>query len=131
MQSSASNASVEGTLLRGKRDRDLESWQTVFERRNLHVYWKQKADSVVHGESASQRRLSEAEADVYPRNREQKNADVALCETNRELESQRLELYQANQSTDQAQREKINLCGELEMRSRVFSGRLRKRLLRS
>ena len=44
----------------------------------------------------------------------------ALYETNREVESQRLELYQAHQWADQSQREKINLCGELEMRSRLF-----------
>ena len=31
---------------------------------------------------------------------------LALCETSRLLESQRMELYQANQLTDQAQREK-------------------------
>ena len=52
------------------------------------------------------------------RNWEQKSSDMALYETNRELESQRLELYQANQWADQeAQREKINLCGELEVKN--------------
>ena len=54
------------------------------------------------------------------RNWEQRNADIALCETNQELESQILELYQANQWADQAQREKNKLCGELEMRNRLF-----------
>ena len=54
------------------------------------------------------------EADMDIRNCEQRNADIALCETNRELESQRLELNQANQWADQGQREKINLFGELE-----------------
>ena len=44
----------------------------------------------------------------------------ALYETARELEAQRLELYQANQWADQARREKINLCGALEMRNRCF-----------
>ena len=42
---------------------------------------------------------------------------IAQCETHRELESQRLEQHQANQWADQAQREKIKLCGELEMRN--------------
>ena len=43
-----------------------------------------------------------------------------FMKTNRELESQRLELHQAHQWTDQAQGERINLCGEMEMRSRLF-----------
>ena len=34
----ASNVSVEGTLSRGKRDQDLESVQTLSERKNLHVF---------------------------------------------------------------------------------------------
>ena len=54
------------------------------------------------------------------RNWEQSNADIALHETNRELESQRLELHQADQWADQAQREKISLFGELDMRNRIF-----------
>ena len=37
-----------------------------------------------------------------------------------EFESQRLPLQQANQWADQAQREKISLCEELEMRNRLF-----------
>ena len=39
---------------------------------------------------------------------------MALHETDRELESQTLEMHQANQWADQAEREKIDLCGELE-----------------
>ena len=66
-------------------------------RRNLHVYWEQKTELVVQGESAAPIRLSKAEGDMDIGNWEQRNADIALCEFNRELESQRLELYQANQ----------------------------------
>ena len=44
---------------------------------------------------------------------EQKDSEVALCESRRELESQRLQLHQVHQWADQARREKINLCGEL------------------
>ena len=108
---SASNASVPGFLPRGKRDRDLESVQTLSEKRNLHVHLEQKAELAVQGECAAQRRSSEAEADTGIRNWEQGNSDMAFFfffENNRELESQRLELYQANQWADQAQREKIN-----------------------
>ena len=51
---------------------------------------------------------------------EKRNSDIALHETNQEFESQRLQLQQANQWADQAQRDKISLCGELEMRNRLF-----------
>ena len=56
------------------------------------------------------------------RNWEQRNADIAPYETNRQLESQRLELYQANQWADQAQREQICLFEELDigMGNRIF-----------
>ena len=113
VRGSASNASLEGR----KKDRDLESVQTLSEGQNLHVYLEQKAEMAVPGECAAQRRLSEAEADMDKRNWEQRSADIALYETNQKLESQRLELHQANQWADQAQREQINLSGELEMRN--------------
>ena len=112
--------SVERTLSRGKRDRNLESVQSLSERQNLHVYLEQKAELAVQGECAAQQNLSEAGADMDIRHWERRNSDIALFETNRELESQRLELYKANLWADQAQREKINLCGELEMRNRLF-----------
>ena len=47
------------------------------------------------------------------RNWEQRDIDIALFETKRELESQKLELYQATQWADQAQRVRISLFGEL------------------
>ena len=68
----------------------------------------------------TQQRLSAAEAERNIRNWTQTSSDMALSEINRELESQRLELYQANQWADQAQREKISLCGELEMSTGLF-----------
>ena len=95
--------------------------QTLHERQNLHVYVEQKVELAVQEECAAQRRFSEAEADMEIRNWEQRKSDMALHETDQELESQRLELYQANQWADQAQREKMNLCGEMEMRSRLNS----------
>ena len=108
---------LNGSLLRGKRDRDQETVQTLSERRHLHIYLEQNAELAVHGECAAQTRLSEAEAETDISNLERRNADIAIHETNRETESQRLELYQANQSADQAQREKISLCRGLEMRN--------------
>ena len=65
------------------------------------------------------------------RNREQRNADIALCETNRKLESERSELCQANRWAGQARREKINLCGELVMRKQTLPRKSRKKLPRN
>ena len=107
-------------LSRGKRDRDKDSAKSQSERHSLHVYLEQKAELAVHGECSAQRRLSEAEADMDVREWEKRSSDSALYEANRELESQRLELNQANRWADQAQRERIGWHGELEMRSRLF-----------
>ena len=49
-----------------------------------------------------------------------RNSDVALYETGMQFQSQRMELYQANQLTDQTRREKSWLCDEVEMRNRAF-----------
>ena len=107
MRGNESFSSVERSLSRGKRDRDLESAQTLSERRNLQAYLEKKAELACQGECAAHKRLSEAEAEMDKRNCwKQRNADRALYETNRQLESQRLELYQANQWADQAHREK-------------------------
>ena len=51
---------------------------------------------------------------------EKRNSDIALNEINQEFQSHRLQLQQANHWADQAQRDKISLYGELEMRNRLF-----------
>ena len=73
--------------------------KTLSERRNLHVYLEQKAEVAARSrrKCAAQRRSPEAEADMDIRNWEQRDADFAVYETNREFESQRLELHQSNQ----------------------------------
>ena len=48
------------------------------------------------------------------------NSDIALNETNQQLEPQRLELYQANQWPDQGQRESCRLFGELSTKNRIY-----------
>ena len=50
---------------------------------------------------------------------ERRNADIALYETGRQLESHWMELYQANQLSDQAQKEKSWLCEEMGMKNRA------------
>ena len=54
------------------------------------------------------------------REREKRSSDLALCDTSRQLESQRLQLIQANRWAGQAQRERISLHGIFDMRSRLF-----------
>ena len=67
---------------------------------------KRKLNWLFKEHAQHKKKLSEAEAEMDTRNWEQRNADIALYETNRELESQRLELYQANKWADQAQMRK-------------------------
>ena len=104
MRGNESISSVEGTLSRGKRDRYLESAQTLSEWRNLHAYFEQEVELAVQGKGVAQKRFSEDEAEMDKRNWDQRDADIALHVTNPELESLRLELYQANQWADQAQK---------------------------
>ena len=68
----------------------------------------------------AQQRLYKAEAEVEARNCEKINSDIAFQEINQEFESQLFQLQQANQWADQAQRDKISLCAELEMVNRLF-----------
>ena len=56
-------------------------------------------------------------------NSEKQRQDFAFQEINEEFESQRFQLHQASRWADQAQRDKINLYGELELRNRLFQER--------
>ena len=112
--------SVEESVSRGKRDRDSNVVQKLKDREDLHKFLERNAEFAVRGEKSAQKRLSEAEAAMEIRNWEKRNSDIALYETHQEFESHRLQLHQANQWADQAPREKINLCGDLEMRNRLF-----------
>ena len=77
VQGNESISSVDGTLSRGKRDRDLESVQTLSERRNLHAFLERGAELAVQGDSEAQKRLSEAEAEMDIRNWDLRNVDIA------------------------------------------------------
>ena len=63
MRGNDSVASVEECVLRRKRNRDLDRG-CLSDRQNLHTYLERKAESAVRGESAAQKRPSEAEADM-------------------------------------------------------------------
>ena len=68
----------------------------------------------------AQQKLYEAEAEVEARNSVKRNSEFAFREINQEFESQRSQLHQASRWADQAQRDKISLYGELELRNRLF-----------
>ena len=63
--------------------------------------------------------LNSTEYNMEIQNLERRNSECALIESQRELQSQRLQLLEANQWADQAQRERIHLCSELEMKNRL------------
>ena len=94
--------------------------ELLSERKNLHEYLEKEAERALQGECTAQKRLSEAEVEMDRKSRERRNSGVALCQTNQQLESQRLELYQANQWADQAQRENSRLFGELSTKNRIY-----------
>ena len=65
----------------------------------------------VRGEGMVQQKLCEAEAEVEARYWEKRNSDIVFHEINQEFESQRFHLHQGNRWADQAQRDKISMCG--------------------
>ena len=67
------------------------------ERRNLHEYLENEVERAFRRKCVAQKRLSEAEVEMDRRSWERRNSDIALYETSQQLESQRLELDQANQ----------------------------------
>ena len=101
-------------LSKGKRNRDLESVQgsqiererILSEQKNIHDLLERKVDHGFQGECAAQTRLYEAQSELDRGEWRKQNADIALYETDMQLQSQRMELYHANQLTDQTRREK-------------------------
>ena len=115
----------------GHRDRDQNGVQTLRDRRNLHKILERKPEFAVIGWKLAQQRFYEAEADVEIKHWKKRNSDIALHEINQEFGSQWLQLQQANQWADQAQRDKTSLYGELEVMNRFFREHQAKRLPRN
>ena len=99
--------------------------QSLRDTQNLHKILERKAELTVRGEKLALQKLYEAEADVEVKHWEKRNSDMALDEFNQEFESQRFQLQQANRWADQAQRDKIILYGEMELRNRLFQEQAR------
>ena len=68
----------------------------------------------------AQQKFCEAEAEVEARNWEKRNSDIVFKEIDQEFECQRFQLHQASRWADHAQRDRISLCGELELRNGLF-----------
>ena len=125
---------VEETYSKGKRDRDLESVRTPCLEEKICVSTSSRKLTWLFD------KIAQLE-DVYLKlkrtwKQEKWKREVLIWLFLKPIENlslQRLELYQGHQWADLAQRERINSCGELEMRNRLLprSGRIAKNLLRS
>ena len=90
------------------------------EQRDIHDFLEKKTDHAFQGKFAAQTILFEAQSVLDRSEWLMRNDDIALYETGMRPQSQRMELHQANQLTDQIRREKSWLCDELETRNRAF-----------
>ena len=106
-------------LMTSKRDRGESVGQSMRDREIFHKILERKAESSIQGENEAQKNYQRFGAGVEIRRWEQRSSEIALHESYRELETQRLQLLQAN-IWDNAQSERISLCGELEMRNKLF-----------
>ena len=96
--------------------------------RDLREHLEGRAQQASHGENSVQKKLYSTELDMEIQNLERRNSEYALFESHRDLGSQSQQLLMANHRADQAQRERIQLCSELEMKKSFSSRMLRKKL---
>ena len=102
------------------RSHSLQTQREFFsDERDLREHLERRAQKAILGENSVQRKLYSTEYDMEIQNLERRNSEYALFESQRELESQRLQLLQDIHWTDQAQRERIHLCSELKMKNRL------------
>lgn len=77
--------------------------------RDLRELLERRARQAIMGDNSAQRTLHSTEYDMEIKDLEWRNSEYALIESQRELESQRLQLRQASQWADQDQWEKIQI----------------------
>ena len=87
--------------------------------RDLREHFERRAQQDFLGETSVQRKLYSTECNMEIQNLERRNSEYSLFESQRELESQRRQSLKANHWADKAQRQRIHLCRELEMKSRL------------
>ena len=102
------------------RSHSLQTHRKLYsDERDLREHLERRAQQTVLGENSAQRKFYLTEYDVENQNLERRNSEYALLQSQRELESQRRQLLEANQWADHAQRERTHLCSELEMKNRL------------
>ena len=87
--------------------------------RDLREHLEQRAQQAIFGENSVQRKCFSTEHHMEILILERRNSEYALIESQRELQSERRQLLEANQWADQDQRERIHLCSELKMKKRL------------
>ena len=87
--------------------------------RDPREHLERRAQQGFLGENSVQRKLYSTEHNMEIQNLERRNSEYSFIESQRELESQGRQLLEANQWADQAQRQRIHLCSELEMKNRL------------
>ena len=98
------------------RSHSLQTQKEFYsDERDFQEHFERRAQQAILGENSVQRKFFSTEYYMEIQNLERRNSEYALIESQRELEPQRLQLLKANQWADQAQRERIHLCGELDM----------------
>ena len=133
-QNSGSVISVDESISRKSRRNSDDSGNTIShfrltqqafssDERDLRDHLERSVQQAVIGENSAQRKLYSTEYDVVIKYLERRNSVFALIESRRELESQRPQIAS---SKDQAQRERINLCTELERQHRLHQEAMRK-----
>ena len=83
--------------------------------RDLRELLERRAQQDFLGENSVQRKFFSTEYNMEFQNLQRRNSEYALFESQRELETRRRQLLEANQWADEAQRQRIHLCSELEM----------------
>ena len=68
----------------------MEKDRILSEQKNLHEFPEKKVDRAFQGKFAAQTRLSDAQAELDRKEWWRRSADIALYETGRQLESQRV-----------------------------------------
>ena len=86
----------------------------------IRNFTEKRAYRAVGGEQVARTKLSEAQSELDRQEAKVQCADRALHEWCIQLLSQRMELYRANQTYGQSQREKSRFCTELEMKNRAL-----------
>ena len=92
----------------------------VEDRDSLRKILERKVDLAIRGDKEAQHKLYQAGAEKEAKNWEKRNRDCSIQEINQEFESQRFLLNQASRWADQAQRDKIRLCGEIDSSKRIM-----------